>query len=378
METVTTYVPPEILSEIDDDATHQTMLSNLPADIDKTEGGFAHDFTRPAALEKAEIMLTMNEVCQIIFPEWATGSWLDKHAFSAGLTRRNPTYAEAELTITGEIGTLIPQGFIFATAETDTTPSIRYETLEPTVMQGESEKIRVRCTQAGTVGNVPEHSILLMDSTLQGIKTITNEEAAAGGSEEESDESLRSRILDIDINKGVSFVGNDADYKRWAQEVDGVGTATVVPEWQGAGTGTVQIIIMGADGLPANPTLINAVYNHIMAPDNRSERLAPIGAILTVSTAESTDISVTAKVILDPGANTDAVTELFKKNLATYFIEAKEENCVVYTRIASALSETQGVFDYTELKVNGATTNIPLEVAQYPRIAAVTIEEADG
>ena len=48
------YVPPQILSDMDDDVIHARMLEALPDDIDKTEGGFAHDFTRPAALEKAE------------------------------------------------------------------------------------------------------------------------------------------------------------------------------------------------------------------------------------------------------------------------------------------------------------------------------------
>ena len=42
------YVPPQILSDMDDDVIHARMLEALPDDIDKTEGGFAHDFTRPA------------------------------------------------------------------------------------------------------------------------------------------------------------------------------------------------------------------------------------------------------------------------------------------------------------------------------------------
>lgn len=53
METDTTYTPPPMLQSIDDDEIHARMLEALPSDIDKTEGGFAYDFTRPAALEKA-------------------------------------------------------------------------------------------------------------------------------------------------------------------------------------------------------------------------------------------------------------------------------------------------------------------------------------
>ena len=44
------YVSPDIIEIVDDDEIHEEMLSNLPGDIDTTDGGFAHDFTRPAAL----------------------------------------------------------------------------------------------------------------------------------------------------------------------------------------------------------------------------------------------------------------------------------------------------------------------------------------
>ena len=57
METDTTYTPPPMLQSIDDDEIHARMLEALPSDIDKTEGGFAYDFTRPAALEKASAMM---------------------------------------------------------------------------------------------------------------------------------------------------------------------------------------------------------------------------------------------------------------------------------------------------------------------------------
>ena len=85
METDTTYTPPELIAEVDDDVIHARMLENLPDDIDKTDGGFAHDFTRPAALEKAELLVALNDAIQVFFPEWSYGGYLDKLAASAGL-----------------------------------------------------------------------------------------------------------------------------------------------------------------------------------------------------------------------------------------------------------------------------------------------------
>lgn len=377
METVTTYEPPEILGEIDDEAVHQTMLSNLPSDIDKTEGGFAWDFTRPAAIQSAEIKLTLNEIVQLFFPEWATGSWLDRHAAIAGITRREATYAETDLTVTGDEGTFIPLGFLFTTAETASSDPIQFEVTEPvTVPEAGTCTAHVRCTQPGVIGDVPPNSITLMVTTLQGIKSVTNPAAATGGSDEETDDELAMRIMERDRSIDSSFIGNDSDYHRWALEVDGVGSAVVIPEWQGKGTGTVKVVIMDSNGAPANPALIQQVYDHIMGPEgDRSARLAPIGAILTVVTAESMGVNVAATVILDDDAQLDAVQAQFTKNLQAYFTEAVAEGSLVYTRVGSVLSETAGVFDYTDLTVNEGTANIPIAATDYPKVGTLQLTE---
>ena len=100
------YVPPQILSDMDDDVIHARMLEALPDDIDKTEGGFAHDFTRPAALEKAEMMVSINDAIQVFFPAWSYGGYLDMIAGEVGLTRRSAQAAETTLTIKGTTGTI--------------------------------------------------------------------------------------------------------------------------------------------------------------------------------------------------------------------------------------------------------------------------------
>ena len=52
-------------------------------------------------------------------------------------------------------------------------------------------------------------------------------------------------------------------------------------EW--AGPGTVKVIIIDANGQPANLSIITEVYNNIMQPDNRLQRKAPIGATVNQS-----------------------------------------------------------------------------------------------
>ena len=50
------FVLPEFLEDCDADTIHARMMDELPDDIDKTEGGFPWDFTRPTALIAAALL----------------------------------------------------------------------------------------------------------------------------------------------------------------------------------------------------------------------------------------------------------------------------------------------------------------------------------
>ncbi len=373
METNSTYTPPAALSIIDDDAIHARMLEVIPDNLDKTTGGFVYDFTRPAALEKAEAMIQLNDAIQVFFPEWSYSGFLDKIADMDGLVRRSATAAEGYVMLEGTPGTTIPKGFLFSTPATAISAGLEFAALEAaTIGEDGNGKVLVQCVSTGVKGNVTSGTIIMMSKPISGVKTVTNA-PITGGTEEEDDDSLRQRIKDRDLQGNMSFVGNDADYKRWAQEVDGVGSVVVVPEWKGKGTGTVKLIVMDANGSPANSTILAAVYNHIISPETRDKRLAPIGAILTVVTTEPVELTITADVSLEDGYDVSKVSESFRLKMLSYFEEAKKEACVRYTRVASTLSETPGVLDYAHLLVNGSVENIPVTVDNYPSIKTISL-----
>ena len=377
------YNPPEILDNTDVDTIHARMMSVIPNHVDKSEGGFAYDFTRPAAIEKADAMERLNAVIQLFFPEWSSGDFLTLLAKYDNLNRKQPTAAEADLAVTGTQGAVIPSGTRFSTASTPSMAAVEFATQQDyTIPSSGTLTVHVVCTQRGTVGNVPQNSITLMVAPVSYIASVTNPSPASGGTELESDESLRQRVMDVDRNSELSYVGNESDYKRWAREVDGVGSVIVIPEWQGAGTGTVKLIVMDANGDPANQTILNNVYNHIMQPDSPDTRLANTDVILTVVTATALSVSVSATVQIEDGEVMENVVNKFKSRLLRYFESAKEEGVIRYSRVGSELSQTSGVVDYTSLLVNSDTDNIEVAIDKYPTIGTVTFqepqEEGDG
>ena len=139
------------------------MMTLLPDDIDKTEAGFAWDFTRPAALIAAELLeFYIPEIIKLMFPQWSNGKYLDYLAKMARVERKAPNFATAQLKITGSPGTIIPTGTVFATPATSDSSSIEFAALEDAVIGDDGTvMITVQALVAGLAQmSMPERSRL--------------------------------------------------------------------------------------------------------------------------------------------------------------------------------------------------------------------------
>lgn len=377
------FVTPDFLSNSSAEEIHEKMAEVLPADIDLSEGGHAFNLTFPTALVVAELReFILPEVIKLIFPEWSYGEFLDGHAKARSITRRAATAATGEITITGAANTAIPAGSLFSTASVNDEPSVDYETLEYAyIPPSGSVKVSVQCTQTGIVGNTAVNTIVLVASKLTGITAVTNEDPLTGGTEEENDESLISRIEEYDKSQGDNYVGSVADYKRWATSVAGVGEATVVSAIDN--TGLVTIILTDANGDAATEQLCTSVYNYIMRPDDPGERLAPVNALLSVVPPSTMAIAISVTVELEEDATVESVQTAFIAQLAQYLPVAMDDQEIKHTKIAAALSSTVGVNDFSDLLIGIkggelGTANIPITTTQLPEVSADDITITAG
>lgn len=362
------------------DELHAQMRQILPDDIDMSEGSHEWNMTRPSALIGAKIcQYIIPEAIKLIFPTWSYDEYLNEHAKTRNITRRAATAATGTITITGTQDATIPQGSMFSTASVNDSPSVDYLSTETVKIPASGTiDVEIVCNKTGTIGNTPKNTIILVSSKLTGITSVTNAEEITGGTEEEDDESLKLRIEDYDATQGQSFVGNVNDYKRWATSVAGVGDAVVIPPDDDDDSGMVTIILTDANGDPANETLRTAVYNYIMRPDAPAERLAPVGAKLTVSAPTTMAIGIKATVELADTFNLEGVKATLLENLTKYLPTAMDEEEIKYTRIARVFSETEGVDDFKELQIGVKTgssvaygaANIPVDITELPTIDA--------
>jgi uncharacterized phage protein gp47/JayE len=151
---------------------------------------------------------------------------------------------------------------------------------------------------------------------------------------------------------------------EWALEVEGVGNCRVVPLW--SGNGTVKVIIANANKEGADATLIANTLEHI-------EELRPVGATVTVVSCVELPINITATFSIDVDNYTIAeVIANIETNIKEYLETlAFKVDYVSYAKVASITLNSLGVNDYTNLKINGGTINIPVDIDEVAILGGV-------
>ncbi|HLO11486.1 MAG TPA: baseplate J/gp47 family protein [Pseudoneobacillus sp.] len=335
------------------------MLDNLPDTIDKREGSVAYDMLAPKAMELAMAYVELDNVLKYGFVDTTYGSFLDKKVSEGGVDRVQAQYAKGTVTFTGPGGTPIQQGTVVYTNN-----GIRFltdigNTIPGTTGTG-SIDIAVTAETAGTSSNVTSGSIV--NCSITGV-TVNNTNVTTGGVDTEIDADLLERYLTRVRNPSTS--GNIYDYHDWATSVIGIGDARIVPLWNG--NGTVKVIVLGSDKKSVTSTKVQEVKDKIEA-----ER--PVGATVTVESAINKNINITATMTLQSGYLLADVQTQFKAALVDYFDSITfVDSTVKYSKIGATLLSTEGVVDYNNLLVNGATANITLANNEIPTVGTVTL-----
>ncbi|MCC0659246.1 baseplate J/gp47 family protein [Clostridioides sp. ZZV14-6044] len=355
---------PNFLIE-DEDSVHERMLSNFQ-DVSTLEGDFIYDATRPTAEQIAELkQLGLQNNLKIAFPQTSYGTYLEWLGECKGVFKNQPTKATGVITFTGIQGTIITKGTIVTTIATDEKQSIEFEILETkTIGENGTVDIKAECRVAGIIGNVSKGSVSVLLGSINGVKSVTNKDFK-GGTDIEDEEHFRERVLVAEQEDKLS--GASSDYIRWAKEVDGVGYAYVVPEWNGAGT--VKVLILDKNRKAATQELINKVQEYIyplnIEEGQNRDGKAPIGALVTVVTPETLLINVKASFIFNSNFNEETVLSNLKTKIDKYLDKIDLGGTVSYNAIqaivGSMMLTDEGIQDFSNLTINDAKENIKLQ-----------------
>ena len=366
----------------------QEMLDRVPDTYDKRDTAPIPTAISPAAYALAGFYLSLDQVQRSAFIQTAVGESLDMLAVIGGLTRY-PASAAVRL---GVFNASVPIGARFSTI--NGTNSINFAvTAAATVSEPEEGFTYYQLTAEtpGTIGNEYTGPILPI-TTIPGLTSAQITDILVPGDDTETDDAFRERLIEALNNR--PFGGNIADYRQNVLAIDGVGGVQVYPTWNGGGT--VKLSVLGADFLPASPTLVENVQNAIDPPPNQGLGLglAPIGAKVTVVAPTELTVNVSATLMLAAGYAIGQVQEPVEQAIEAYLLSVRQEwdtntstTSVSYAadvyvaRITAAIVGVTGVGNATNVQLNGGTADLILtetgETQQVPVIGTVTLSESN-
>jgi uncharacterized phage protein gp47/JayE len=202
-----------------------------------------------------------------LMPDTSETVWLDRHAFiwlvnadgSTGRKLATPSVGTA--IFTGPLG-----GAVVPVATQLSYGATLFETLTDTIVTDQPTPIPIRALDPGVVGNLdPGTSLTFVAAPPPQIDSTAAVELLQGGTDQETDEELRARVLE---RIQAPPMGGDAeDYVHWSLMLPGVTRAWCYPLEMGIGTVTVRFMCddlraVENDGFPLDED-VQALTTHL-------------------------------------------------------------------------------------------------------------------
>ena len=291
-----------------------------------------------------------------LLPDTADPEYLEQHCALRGITRKPATRATGTLTLTGRTGAVVPAG-----TQAKDLSGVLYRTTVSVTLAGTGDDATAtapcEAVEPGALPDMESAGVTLL-AAPSGVRSTARLDLT-GGTDMEADAELLARLLEYMRDPPAG--GTTADYRRWAKEVSGVSEAIVYPLRQGPGT--VDIVIIGPDGIPGD--------------DVRQAAQAHIDACRPV-TAKASTVYVPEALVVDFSwrIKTNGTVTLLELQPQIEELLALELNTllpgesVILSRLQAMISNLRGVVDVT---IVSPVANITPTDLEWARLGTVTL-----
>lgn len=333
--------------------------------VDTREGSIYMDAAAGHIIRTSKFFNDMRQIESIISLSTCTGDVLTEKMAERGLERNPPAPTSAIYAVTfvgtqPEVGDRMMVGEYFFQVQ-------EYGDENELVLVSEETGTELNTLAPGTA--------VISEWDIDGLESATLGSVLVPAQDEESDDDARQRL--IDKIAGPAENGNIHQYKSWCEEVEGVGSARIIPLWDGPNT--VKAILIGTGGKPAAEKVVKAVQDYI-DPDGSGmgQGVASIGAHFTATAATAVPISISVSVQKASAASIEDIKDQIEELITDYFRKNALESSdftVRYNWIGSQLVSIESIIDYDQLLINGGTKNIQIGTDSVAVLGEVTVDE---
>lgn len=275
-------------------------------------------------------------IARQVFPDVSEAEYMERWATIWGISRKSATQATGSITLTGTSGTAVNAGTKLRRGD-----GVEFQTAVAVTLSGGTATPTVEAVEAGETGNTTSGTQLTFVSPISGVDAIATSGTLSTGTDTESDDDLRDRLLSR--LRQPPHGGSSFDYIAWAKEVEGVTRAWCYPEELGAGTVTVRFMMDDtySDGIPLSGD-VTTVQDYI-------DDLRPVTAAVTVvaPTAVPRNFTILLKKADGTTETSPTVRAAVQAELEDMiFRDAEPGGKLLFSRIREAVSIAAGEYDH--------------------------------
>lgn len=346
-----------------EDMTYEVILKRMIdrvtakyPNLDNREGSIIYNALAPAALEMAIMYTELNNVLNESFVNTASREYILIACQQMGIDisqfDASAGVHKGEFDVEVEIGSRW------------NCDLFNYTVTQYIGKNGDYYAYQMECDTVGTAPNNQTGDLTPITNVPSGLTHAKIVECLLEGENETSDEDIRTAYFEY-VSDVVSD-GNIAQYERWCREYDGIGHFKIFPLWKGANTVKVSILNTSNTAASTEPGGLVDRFQQYLDPGitGMGDGVAPIGAFVTVTTANQVPISVSATVSTRSNfTDTSLITQAITDYLASI---AYKKNVVAYMNVGAVILGVDGVESVNDLKLNGVTSDIQLDVEDIP------------
>lgn len=365
------------MSQFDDktfENLQNEMLDEANSDTDRQEGSLLATSIALQAMRLEEAYADMDSIYDNMFVDTMDREHLIESGAEAGV----PINAGTPAVVVARVNCECEEGTEFSATDSEYN-YVLTESAGTQTVDGETYYLyHLESEDDGVEPGIYRGYIEPLDE-VDGFEEAQIIALYSAGKDEEDTEAYRERRLSWYNEKACA--GNRAYYKEAISGIEGV--TGVKLKRREAGEETITAIITGADYGLASDELITSVKAQIDPTETTGEGygLAPIGHKVTVKSASSVDIAVTASIVLKPGykledaqASAETAVKAYLESAASTWQDSTEMT-IRLSRIEVAVIQCEEIEDITGVTINGGSSNVKLSEYQVPHYKSVALKE---
>lgn len=332
-------------------------------ELDYREGSIIFDALAPAALELAIAYTELDNVLKESFVPTASRQYILLGCEEVGIDTSifDPTAGE----FSGMFNIEVPIGSRW---NLDIYNYEVIEEIDPDPDYQEFYWYRLRCETVGSAPNGMLGNLTPIDIVSNELNTAILMNVLLPGADETPDNEIVDYYTDA-INNRITD-GNVKQYEVWCDQFPGIGRYKILSLWNGPNT--VKCSILDDENGVASEELIEEFQDYL---DPNSEGMgngvAPIGAIVTVSTATTKQLNIGGTIHLKDGYEDYTAAETAVKE---YLNNLAYTNSVVsYIGVAAAILDAPCTASITNVLINAGTNDIQLGNEEIPVLGQLNL-----